>query len=177
MGKLEPKPIETVVVPAPAPTLESLANSRAEQDPLPGPALNAFTKGQIKAAGHFVRKFVAYDHVILKQLDSPLRRMMLELAKPPELQEKMENSDQENWDLCLQFTIPVNEAEELIEQGVDVFKKAAKERVGKAWDESEVSFVILAVFQQLKNSVEAANKYAAEAKDAKEISFFQEATG
>ena len=175
--KLTPGPIQTVAVPKQPPTLESMANDRAASDPLPGPLLNAFMPGSIKVCDRWVRKFVAYDHVILKALDSPLRRMILELAKPTDMQEKVEGTEQEEWDLCYQFTHTSKECRDLLAKGVESFHKAAEGAVADEWEPETVQFVLAAIFTQLKRNIETANRYAAQAKEANEITFFDAPTG
>jgi len=175
-GELKPHPIDVLKIPKQPPTLEQMANDRAAADAMPGPLLNAFSEGSIKAAGRLVRKIVAYDYVILKTLNSPLHRMLLELAKPDELREKVDNEPSEEWDLCLQFTIPCKEAANLLAQGAEAFHQASVERISMAWEPSEVELVILAIFEQLKRNAESANRYSAAAKEANEITFFREPT-
>jgi hypothetical protein len=174
---LTPGPIVEVKVPKQPATLESLADSRAQVDPLPGSLLNAFMPGSIKVADRYVRKFVAYDYVTLKALDSPLLRMMLELAKPSDLQEKVDNNPEEEWDLCWQFTHTSRECRDLLAQGTDVFHKTSLNDVGEVWEPETVQLVLTAIFTQLRRNMDTAQRYIAQAKEANEITFFNEPMG
>lgn len=176
-GEFKAHPIDVAKVPMPVPGIEQMANDRAEADPLPGPLLNAFSPGAIKVAGHHVRKFVAYDHVLLKLLNSPLHLTMLELAKPEDKREEVKSTDQEEWDLCLQFTTPCKEVAGLIEKDVEGFHRLAKEQFGMGESSEVVKLILLGVLQQVANNILTGNKYAAEAKEANQITFLEPATG
>lgn len=106
------------------------ARQAAAADPLPGPLMEAFSPDPISFHGSELRPMVAYDLTILKKLNSPLFRHLLEMEKPEEERVKVEFEDDDVWELVFLFTRPVAEANILLRKGRDVFYKSAMEAFG-----------------------------------------------
>lgn len=152
--------------------VEKLATARAQADPLPGPLAHAFGSGHIKIAeGIYVRKMVASDYPILKSLDSPIFRMMTELANNPDQQEEVAFTDQEEWEMCYQFTTPIRTVREVMAQGREAFAAAAREEIADRLSAEVVKLITPAIMEQLKRNITSAVQYHAEMKEDGQVSF------
>jgi hypothetical protein len=171
---LEATPIETVKLPEPLPTTENMAAMRALATPLPGPVAAAFFPGGISVAGYSVRKLVAFDHVFWQFTKSPILEMLLELAKPEQARETVKSTDEQEWEIALQFTTSPRDLRELMKSGREAVAEAAFEKFGAGESKETVSLILLACFEQIRKNFETSNQYAADAKEGGQISFFRE---
>lgn len=107
----------------------------------------------VAVAGLKVRALVHYDLKILRQLNSPLIRA-IETKQPTEW------SDEEGYDILLQFTRPVREAAELASKGPEHFRKVALEQIGMRLNPVEVTLLVKAVEQEFERTFSAASERA-----------------
>ena len=126
-NEIEPEIQEKIV----AQNLREEANRRAAATPLPGPLADAFLKDAIQVDENvFVRRIVASDWSLLQWMDSPLYRMFLELQKDEPLREEIKYTDEEEWEMCWQFTHSPKECRVLREKGREVFRATCTEQIG-----------------------------------------------
>ncbi len=155
--------------------LRAEATKRAGADPLPGPAGDAFGKHgaiPIGSSGISVRRVVASDWQILKSLDSPIIKMLLELRQNPTTTAEIPIETEEEWELAFQFTRPVAAVREALAQGRDKFREQARGEVGDTLDESVVSLIRIAVLEQIRRSWSTAVSYRQEMEEKGEVHFF-----
>ena len=139
--------------------VEQMARARAAADPLPGALSDAFLKDSIKIAdGVWVRRVVASDWKILKALDSPIFRQMLEFQKPEDAREETVFSDEEQWEMCWQFTHTPKENRELIAQGRKAYAETAETWADSA-ELSQMPLIIDAITKQLIRSFQTSLQY------------------
>ena len=132
--------------------LREESNKRAAADPLPGPLADAFLKGAIPwGDGRFVRRVVASDWKILKALDSPIFRQMLEAQKKPELREETVYSDEDQWEMCWQFTHTPAENRALIAKGREAYRAAAETWADET-DLTDMAFIVDSITKLLVSS-------------------------
>ena len=105
--------------------------ARAQADPLPGPLLDAFAPELPTFCGIPLREVVPTDLGLLKRLDSPLHREMLQLAKPIEERAGIEYTDEELWELLYLFTRPARDARAALARGRPEFREAALSHADK----------------------------------------------
>jgi hypothetical protein len=151
--------LPTITAPARAKTIEEMASDRAVSDPLPGALADAFLEGDIHVGDVLVRKMVASDYVLFKFLDSPILRQFLELAKPQDKMEEIAYTDEEEWEMCWQFTHSPRENRDMI---------------GDSLTRETTQIIIAAVMEQVKRNMVTAQRYVAEASEKGEITFFRE---
>ena len=144
------------------------ATAEASADPLPGPLADAFPTVDIIVHGIHVRPVVAADFPILRKLQSPRYRQMLEAAKPPELRTPTEFTDEDGWEMIYQFTNPALAVELALAQGRAHFRRIAHEQIGMRMNPFIAAQVAEAVGEQMKRSYETALRYKA-AGEAKEV--------
>ncbi len=155
-------------------TLLSLeAGRRAGADPLPGPAGDAFAlHGDIRVGPFTVRRVVASDWKILKAIDSPIIKMLLELRQDPTSTAEVPIEPEEEWELAYQFTRPVAEARAALAQGRDKFRAAASAQIGDAIDEPLIKLISSAVLEQIRRSWLSAVSYKQQLEKEGEVTFF-----
>lgn len=141
-------------------SLERAARDRVSGDPLPGPLAQAFLEGDIQAGGLAIRPFVASDWVILRGLESPIIRLIEELAQNPKEDPKITISDEEKFEIIYQFTRPAKECRALLKRGKDLFRETATDFV----DERKLNLVQMqeclnAAMEQIRRSWETTLKY------------------
>jgi len=106
--------------------LKEQANRRAAATPLPGALADAFLTDAIQVTDNmFVRRIVASDWKILQALGSPIYKLILELQKDAALREDISYTDEEEWEMCWQFTHNPKECRELLAKGKDAFRSEA----------------------------------------------------
>lgn len=150
--------------------LRNMAVARAQGDPLPGPLSDAFSSEPIRVGELEVRPIVAGDWIILKKLDSPLYRMVLERDdKSP-----AEFTDEEGIEMCFQFTRSVREVRKALARGRDEFREAALQSISDKYDSPTISKLVMAVGEQLKRAYETAIKYVSPDDGGGERRNFQE---
>lgn len=98
---------------------------RAQMDAVPGPLADAFAGDVPKFCGLTLREVVPTDLGLLKRLDSPLHREMLQLAKPVEERVSPEFADEDVWELLYLFTRPARAARATLAMGRPQFREAA----------------------------------------------------
>lgn len=152
------------------------ATARANAEPLPGPVAGCFPAGSIQVGeSHFVRPIRAFDISILKKLNSPLYRQMLESDKNGS-GEEVEFTDEESWEICWQFSNPTARVKEVFQKGRAAIRAAAETEIGEALDPATVAMMVQAVGEQIKRAFQTALKYKADAgKEGKgETTFFRD---
>jgi hypothetical protein len=136
------------------------ARKRAAATPFPGPLADAFLHDAIQVDDHlFVRRIVASDWKILQALDSPICKQMLEFQKDEKLREPVPFTDEEEWEMCWQFTHSPKECRELMAKGRAAFREAAIE-YGDTLTMPQSKLVIGAIGRQITNSWLTCIKYA-----------------
>ena len=158
--------------------LKGEAQKRASADPLPGPAGDAFAIHQgikIGSSGLVVRRVVATDWQILKALDSPILKMLLELRQNPSATVEVPITVEEEWEMAYQFIRPVAEVRATLGEGREQFREMARSQVGDQIDESVVGLIRLAVLEQVRRTFETALAYKQEMEKDGEVTFFQDA--
>lgn len=148
------------------------AAKRAAADPLPGSLLQAFGSDGIRVGEHLVRRIVANDWTILKQLNSPLLQQILEMQKPEAAREPVEASDEDVFAMIWMFTHTPRECRELMKSGKQAFLDKAAEEVGDVLTSEVIKMMSLAVGEQIKRSWETALKYAGQLKESGELPDF-----
>jgi hypothetical protein len=129
------------------------ANRRAAVTPLPGALSEAFLNDAIQVAdGLFVRRVVASDWPILQWLDSPIYKMVLEIQKDESIRESVTYSDEEEWEMCWQFTHTPKQVRELKNKGRDVFRQTAIDEMGDAYSLTTTKKAVEAISQQIIKS-------------------------
>lgn len=146
--------------------------AQANADPLPGSLAKAFPLPEIKVGAFSVRAPVAYDWALLKKLNSPIHRQVLEMAKP-DGQKDVEFTDEEGWDICFQFTRPCREVAEVIRKGgAELLRQQAEELFAMVLQPLEVTEIVKAVISQIVATWETAMSYKAESEaDGKTTNF------
>lgn len=151
--------------------LRAEASKRASADPLPGPLANAFGPLSLKVCGMEVRPLVAYDWAIMKAMNAPIYRQMLEWMQNqehPEKADKVEFTDQEGWELIFLLTRSCEAADEVFEKGKQAFSRAARREIGMKLHTGQVALLAEACLQQVRAHMETMVKYAAEAEEQKQ---------
>lgn len=151
--------------------LRAEASKRASADPLPGPLANAFGPLSLKVCGMEVRPLVAYDWAIMKSMNAPIYRQMLEWMQNqdhPEKADLIEFTDQEGWELIFLLTRSCEEADEVFEKGKQAFSRAARREIGMKLHTAQVSLLAEACLKQIQAHMETMVKYTAEAEEKKE---------
>ncbi len=160
--------------------LITAATSRANGDPLPGPLAAAFCEGAIRigSSGLLVRKVVANDWVIFKKVNSPMLRLIEELnqaaGKLDHPAPDVAMTDEEEFELCYQFTRPISEVRSVLNQGLEKFKNAALVSIGDLHSDIVVKLITAAIVEQIKRAWQTANQYAGEMKEDGEVTFFRD---
>jgi hypothetical protein len=136
------------------PQLIEMARARAAAEPLPGSLAEAFLEDAIEVIhGVKVRRVVASDWIILRWLNSPIVRQMLEMQKPAAKREPVEYTAEEAYEICFQFTHNPKEVRALKEQGRKAFAEKAIEEFGDTFPTMEIAeSVVVAVSKQLQRS-------------------------
>lgn len=100
--------------------------AQANAEPFPGPLDAAFAQGPVQIGGFTVRELVPIDVKLLKRLDSPFYRQMLELLKPKEQRQRTPVADEQEWEIIYLFTRPSLEAEAELDRSLAGFRHAAR---------------------------------------------------
>jgi|SRR3974390_361677 len=110
--------------------IDNQAGIRAAADPLPGPLVDAFWPSDISVDKFKVRPLVAYDWAIMKRINSPIYRQMLEVMQKGDKASEIEAEPEELWDLIFLLTRPCAESDAFFKKGVEGFKEEAKKEIG-----------------------------------------------
>jgi hypothetical protein len=158
--------------------LKVLASERAAADPTPGPLAQVFQNGDIQVGDFMVRKLYPVDLAIFKILDSPIHKMMLEAQKPTEIQDAVETTNEDEWCLVLQFTMPAIEAYKLAKRGKQAFEDEAVQRVGVDMPLVKPAQIIAAIIEQIGRAFKTRVNYEAEqeASNGDAVPFHQTAS-
>ena len=114
--------------------LRQEANKRAAATPLPGALADAFLTDAIQITDTmFVRRVVASDWSILQWLDSPIYKMILEVQKDEKLRDAVTYTDEEEWEMCWQFTHSPKDCRALKAKGREVFRQTCTDEMGDAY--------------------------------------------
>ncbi len=146
-------------------TLENEAGKRANAEPLPGPLSAAFGPEEIKCRVFSIRKVVAYDWQILKQIKSAFYENWLEWQKPEEIRQMVEMSDATICDLIFLLSRPCIESWELINVGIEQFKRASADAIVTRYTMPELLGESKAVIEQFKRHNETFVRYVSEESD------------
>lgn len=101
--------------------------SQAAAEAFPGPLAEAFASGPLRVGEYTIREFVPMDAAILRRLKSPFYQQILEVLKPKEQRQPTEYQDADEWVVMFLFTRSCREAEQVLNAGVEVFQRAARE--------------------------------------------------
>ncbi len=153
-----------------------LAVERANSDPLPGPLASAFIVGPIEIKGGLPIRPVtgSADIIILKQLNSPLYRQMLENDSAARKSQKdgkvvvpedVIPSDEEAVELCFQFTRPTREVRSTLRQGRVHFTEQACTEIADKYSPDVIFAMVGAVYEQMARSVRTQVQHEQEATD------------
>lgn len=147
--------------------------TEANTDPLPGPLGLAFPERSLRVGAFSIRPVVGIDIVILRQLNSPLIRQMAEAAKPKDQRTATEFSDEDGWEMCLQFLLSPVEAEAELKKGREQFREQARQRIGLRMNPVIIGQIVAAVTQQFTDAFATAVQFSkAEAEPPVEGGFF-----
>lgn len=102
------------------------AMAAAAAEPFPGPLKDAFAAGPIRLGDYTVREFVPMDAAILRRIDSPFYRQILEILKPKEQRQPTPVADADEWAVIYLFTRSCAEAESKLNEGAAAFAQAAR---------------------------------------------------
>lgn len=115
----------------------------AAADPLPGPLAGAFGPLPETVAGLRVRPVVHYDFVVLRALKSPLLDHLRAQVKK---KAASQFSDDQGYEMVLQFTTPAEQLAEFMEQHGPAFPKwfrrQARSRIGFALGPVQVALLV-----------------------------------
>ena len=145
--------------------LEEEASKRASADPLPGPLAKAFGPLNIAVDEYAIRPIVAYDWAIMKILNSPIYRQMLEFMQDGEKAALLEVQPHEQWELIYLLTRPCEEADKVFSKGAGEFSNAAKREFAFSTHPLKINKLFAACMEQLKNHMATMVKYAQEQED------------
>ena len=138
------------------------ARKRAAATPFPGALSDAFLSDAIKVGeGLLVRRIVASDWKILTALDSPIIKQILELQKDEKIREEVSYTDEEEWEMCWQFTHSPKECRELLTKGKESFREQAMEMADMI-TMPQAKLIVRAIGAHLMNGFMTAMKYAPE---------------
>lgn len=147
--------------------------AEAHATPLPGPLLEAFAHVPEVIAGLRVRPLVHYDLVILQRLKSPLLEQLRKAVDKggdkvggDKVGEdkvgdkgKTEFSEEQGYEMILQFTMPAREAAALAAKGPQAFREAALERIGLKLGPVAVGLLVQAVEREFVRAFSTAIEY------------------
>lgn len=132
--------------------LQSAASSRAASDPFPGPMAMVVDGGFVDvmtSRGKITfRPLVASDLVVLRKLNSPVYRELLEMGTPEEARTKVEYTDEDVFDIVYQFTNPIKEIRQLVKKGNDIYHETAMSEVGDKFNVADTA-PLIAGFQTI----------------------------
>lgn len=155
--------------------LENEAAKRANADPLPGPAGDAFAKnGPIEVGPHVVREVVASDWKVLKALDSPIIKMIMEMRQNPNSNVEIDVTDDEEFQIAFQFTRPPKVVREAMAKGKEAFTETAVLEIGDKIDSPTIKLIQAAVMEQIRRSWITAVSYKEKLEEKGEVRFFQD---
>lgn len=152
--------------------LENEASKRAAAHPLPGPLAEAFCSGPIQVAGKTVYKVVPRTFQALTAVKSPLIEMIQDVVQGGKVD--TEFTDEQSWVICWIFTRPPKEVREMIFKGPEALKEAATTEVGEEWEAACINLVMAACLEQIKRHMMTVVKFAAEAQEKGDITFFRD---
>lgn len=160
--------------------LRIAASNRANGDPLPGALSAAFTKSAIKVGPAMVRKIVASDWIVLRALNSPIIKLVEELAQrgddkaapPPEV----DITDQDEWDIAFQFTRAPSDVRKAMEGGPKEFRARAMEAIGDTLESATVKLIGIAVLEQIRRTWATPLQYKQDMDKEGEVTFFLDAS-
>lgn len=149
------------------------AGSRAAADPLPGPLAEAFKPLNIQVEGFTIRPLVAWDWAIMKTLNSPIYRQMLEVMQLGDKAEQVPSEPSEMWELIYLLTRPCEEADKVFQRGADAFRDAAKREIGFKLNLGQVSALGDQCINQIYAHMETMVKYAPKESEGTVVNFQQ----
>ncbi len=155
--------------------LKNEAAKRANADPLPGSAGDAFGRfGPIPIAesGISVREVVASDWKIMKAVDSPIIRLLMEIRQNPK-NPTLEITDDEQNQLALHFTRTPKELRAILaDGGKEKFFQMATDEIGDKLSGSVVRLITATVIEQVRRSFSTAVSYREKMEKEGDVRFF-----
>jgi hypothetical protein len=121
----------------------------AAADPLPGPLEGAFIPNDIEALGQKIRPLVAYDWAIMKKLNSPIYRQMMEVMQKGPTAVDVESAPEELWDLIFLLSRPCEEADTYFKKGLEAFHEQAKREIGMKYGLGQILVLVKACTDQI----------------------------
>jgi len=91
---------------------------------------------------------------------------MLEYQKPEETREEIEFSDEEQWEMCWQFTHSPKECRALLAKGREAFRETASE-MADTISMPQMPMIIKAIVKQIYASFETSIKYSGDGDEKK----------
>jgi hypothetical protein len=143
----------------------------AAADPLPGPLSVAFLPNDIEVYGYKVRSIVAYDWAIMKKLNSPVYRQMLEVMQNGEKAREIEAEPDELWDLIFLLTRPCAESDVLIRKSIEAFREAAKQEIGFRLNVGHIGALTKACTEQLYAHMQTMMSYSPQEQEGEVRNF------
>lgn len=160
---------DTATLPEAEAALEQDARRRAAADPLPGALADAFLEDAIQIGDNlYVRRVVASDWKVLKWLDSPIFKAMLEMQKDEGNRDEIAFTDEEQYEMAWQFTHTPAEVRELMTKGREGFKKSC-EQWADHLDFASLPSAINALQKQILKSFSTSLKYGGEDEAKKKL--------
>jgi hypothetical protein len=124
----------------------------ANVDPLPGPLALAFPAQPIRVGTFSIRPLVGVDICTLRHLDSPLLKQMAEAQKPKEERTPTKFTDEDGWEMVLQFMYSPEQAEAEVNKSREQFRQQARELVGLRMNPIVINLIVEAVSKQFANA-------------------------
>lgn len=111
----------------------------AATDPTPGPLAEALSEEPIRVGQFTLRPIVARDLILLKELDSPYHRALLNEARPEEDRKPVTFQHEELFEAFYLFAVPLREARAQLAKGRPAYRAAALETVADAMPVHQVA--------------------------------------
>lgn len=155
--------------------VEQSAESLSNATPLPGALAKAFPLPELKVGAFSVRAPRAYDWTLLKAINSPIHRQILEMANALSDKKDVDFTDEEGWDICYQFTRSCREVDAVYCAGGHAALRAkAKEIFAFELETVQIAEIVKAVILQIANTWETAMSYKGDEKGEGATTFFRD---
>ena len=104
---------------------------------------------------------------------SPILDQIAEMQKPEGQREEVRMTDEQQWEICWQFTHPIADVKAAFSKSPEELAKLAEE-FGDTESPQVMDLLLRAVIEQLRRTYETALSYAQEAKEGAQIDFFRD---
>lgn len=165
----------------------SIRTRRVNMDPLPGPLASAFAIAPVTRHGIALRPAVAADFIILRQLDSPLHRHLLNLAEfqqrissgaaadlPPP---KTSVGTEDMFEMVYQFATPSRRIIQELAEGRNVLREHAIKAIGSRCPGDKLKDLIPLAQGNIEAAFSTALEYVAADPDGETTINFANVTG